>query len=465
MLDGGLGNDTLIGGYGSDTLSYASHNSVTGEHGFISLGASGIGVGEYFNATNQLLEIDTLQDIENVIGSSLVETIVGNAKDNILDGGFGDDRLVGGLGSDTASYISHDGGTTLLGERDTISLGLNGANGSYVRAGFVSTLGRFHFQTVESDVLVGGTQGIENVTGSNHSETINGNELNNVLEGRGGNDIINGGAGDDTYVFNGSGIGTDTLFDSSGADRITTDATAFKMAHVGNDLQITLPTGGFTIRDHFAGKPIESFVDGNGHTLVLATGLIGAAKPGVISGDNTSEYMDGGGGDDYLFGNGGKDHMLGSAGNDYLDGGKGNDILDGGSGDDMLFGDKGHDTFVFAPVEPDGLPPGNDTILDFVHGQDRIDLTAFDITSKQLAQLLNGLGEGSHGQRDKFDLAEYFGHDHHQDAGRSAGCGPTSQDPGPITIDTVDNDTVLSFDGGSIDIVGVQQLYANDFIV
>ena len=178
--------------------------------------------------------------------------------------------------------------------------------------------------------------------------------------------------------------------------------------------------------------------------------------------------MDGGGGDDYLFGNGGKDHMLGSAGNDYLDGGKGNDILDGGSGDDQLFGGKGHDTFVFAPVEPDGLPPGNDTILDFVHGQDRVDLTAFDITAKQLDQLLGGLGESSHHHGGIFDSVGYldFGRDHHQnDFGKFGSCGPANKDPGPITIETVGNDTVLSFDGGSIDIVGVQNLHANDFIV
>ena len=469
VLDGGLNNDTIFGGLGNDTVSYASHNNVTGENGTIQLGASGLGVGEYFTSTGQLLEKDTLHDIENVIGSSLNETIVGSPNDNILDGGFGDDRLVGDLGSDTASYISHDAAATVIAERDTITLGANGGNGSYVRSGYLFTGGRFHFQTFETDVLVS----IENVTGSNHSETINGNELNNVLEGRGGNDVINGGAGSDTYVFNGSGIGTDTLFDSSGADRIVTDATAYKMAHVGNDLQITLPTGSFTIRNHFAGDPIETFVDGKGHTLILATGLIGGDKAGIISGDNTSEYMDGGGGDDYLFGNGGKDQMFGSAGNDYLDGGTGNDILDGGSGDDQLFGDKGHDTFVFAPVEPDGLPPGDDMILDFVHGQDRIDLTAFGITEKQLDQLLGGPGDGAHHHDSLFDFhgglfdfAGYPGRDHRgDDFGKLGRCGPAGQDPGPITIETVGDDTVLSFDGGSIDVVGVQHLQANDFII
>ena len=44
-------------------------------------------------------------------------------------------------------------------------------------------------------------------------------------------------------------------------------------------------------------------------------------------------------------------------------------------------------------------------------------------------------------------------------------CGPAGQDPGPITIETVGDDTVLSFDGGSIDVVGVQHLQANDFII
>ena len=466
------------------------------------------GLAQYFtNGTNILLETDVLRDIENVTGSNLDELIIGNEKDNILDGGFGNDRIVGGDGSDTVSYISHDNGTSLQGETDIISLGLNGANGSYTRNGFVVG----HFITTETDVLVG----IENVTGSNHTEIIVGNELNNILAGRGGDDTIIGGDGDDTYDFRGSSQGNDRYFDSSGKDKILVDSlSTFYMSKSGNDLFIKLQTGTITVVNHFAGNPIETITDSNGKTLVLATGLIGGDKAGIISGDDSSEFMDGGGGDDYLFGNGGNDHMLGSAGNDYLDGGKGNDTLDGGSGDDTLTGGKGHDTFVFAPVSSDGLPAGNDVITDFVHGQDKIDLSAFHL---QLSDLFGYHGGGSNDKdgNDAFSLenGKSDAHAHNRpDQGQAANNNEGSQqngmadafwfndqqigqayqqsgfenanwfesnqlgdnsnpyadcqpDQSPITIQTVGDNTVLSFDGGSITIQNVTDLHPNDFIV
>ncbi|KGJ13131.1 M10 family metallopeptidase C-terminal domain-containing protein, partial [Paracoccus sanguinis] len=50
------------------------------------------------------------------------------------------------------------------------------------------------------------------------------------------------------------------------------------------------------------------------------------------------------------------------------------DVLDGGAGADWLVGDPGADIFVFSALDdPAG---GQDTIADFVRGEDRIDLSA-----------------------------------------------------------------------------------------
>jgi hypothetical protein len=48
-----------------------------------------------------------------------------------------------------------------------------------------------------------------------------------------------------------------------------------------------------TIVNEFAGRPIESIADRFGHSLVLATGLIGGNLPGIIAGTDGNDDMDG----------------------------------------------------------------------------------------------------------------------------------------------------------------------------
>jgi Ca2+-binding RTX toxin-like protein len=155
VLDGGLGDDSLIGGSGIDTADYTSHDSMAvqrGEQYVIALGV--IGRPGSFTLTSsplpgvsQVVESDVLIGIENVTGSNHAETITGNELANtldgrggndILDGGAGNDVIIGGDGIDTASYESHDAVAGVFGG-DVISLGQNGADGSYTRLGIVST--------------------------------------------------------------------------------------------------------------------------------------------------------------------------------------------------------------------------------------------------------------------------------------------------------------------------------------
>jgi Ca2+-binding RTX toxin-like protein len=78
-------------------------------------------------------------------------------------------------------------------------------------------------------------------------------------------------------------------------------------------------------------------------------------------------------------GNGLDNKLTGNMAVNVLSGLAGNDTLDGGSGNDTLIGGAGNDTFIFSS----GIK-GNkniDTIKDFVHGQDKIYLSA-DIFSK-----------------------------------------------------------------------------------
>jgi Ca2+-binding RTX toxin-like protein len=97
-----------------------------------------------------------------------------------------------------------------------------------------------------------------------------------------------------------------------------------------------------------------------------------------VHGKNGKDVLDGNDGNDELFGGNGKDSLFGGSGNDQLWGGRGKDLLDGGEGDDVLEGGKGKDTFQF------GLTFGNDTILDFEDGREKLDVSAAGLKAEDL---------------------------------------------------------------------------------
>ena len=93
-LEGGPGNDALDGRAGTDVASYADHAS--GVHADLGTGrATAPG------------EADALAGIEQLAGGSGDDVLIGDAAANRLDGGGGADRLRGGDGDDDL----HGGGT------------------------------------------------------------------------------------------------------------------------------------------------------------------------------------------------------------------------------------------------------------------------------------------------------------------------------------------------------------------
>jgi Ca2+-binding RTX toxin-like protein len=90
LLEGGRGDDSLVGGAGVDTVTYAhAKGPVT-----VSLLS-----GQSSGADGH----DTITGVENVVGSSFADSLTGDAGNNSISGGGGADTLVGGGGSDTLS--------------------------------------------------------------------------------------------------------------------------------------------------------------------------------------------------------------------------------------------------------------------------------------------------------------------------------------------------------------------------
>ena len=94
------------------------------------------------------------------------------------------------------------------------------------------------------------------------------------------------------------------------------------------------------------------------------------ATGGHASGDTISyfENVTGSMHNDVLIGNNMANVLRGLAGNDGLQGGRGDNTLEGGVGDDI---------FVFSP----GDASSEDVIVDFNDGNDKLDLSAYDIAS------------------------------------------------------------------------------------
>lgn len=183
------GNDVLTGTpSNNDTVTYASATApIT-----VSLA---IGVQQNTGGAG----LDTLINIENLVGSSFNDNLIGNTKNNSLNGRAGNDTLDGGVGSD--SMIGGLGNDSFVVNvvGDVVTENLNEGTDT-VNSSVTYTLPA----NVENLTLTGASP--INGTGNGLFNTITGNAANNQLNGGGGNDTINGGIGIDSLT---GGIGND----------------------------------------------------------------------------------------------------------------------------------------------------------------------------------------------------------------------------------------------------------------
>ncbi len=390
-IEGGLGDDTLVGGGGIDTASYAGATAgVT-----VSLNNQGAGQNTVNAGT------DNLSGFENILGSAFSDTLTGDSLSNTITGGAGNDflnpginalglvdLLDGGAGSDTVFFTDSSPVVAIL----------NGAldGSASVSGNVVATL-----------------RNIENLTGGGGHDTLTGDGNDNVIEGGLGDDTLVGGGGNDTVRFTGStpvtlnlatltaqntGWGNDTisgfenvrtgsgadniagdandniLYDGGGNDTYNGDAGVDTINYTNITTAVTVNLNTVTAQTVSTGNSdtitnIENVVGslGAANTLTGNTAgnrLTGGAAVDTIQGQNGNDTIFGGAGNDILLGgttgvtdDGSVDTLEGGAGNDYLSGGQGNDILRGGSGDDTLVGGVGNTAGQFFT----GIDAGDDT--------------------------------------------------------------------------------------------------------
>ncbi len=134
-LDGSDGNDTISGGAGNDILIGGRGNNLLN-------GGTGIDTADYSHSTLAVnvhlalgviqavntIESDTLNSIENVVGSVYNDTLTGTAGNNVITGGHGADRMNGNGGADRFHYSSALDSTST--GHDTIT-GFNAADDKF----------------------------------------------------------------------------------------------------------------------------------------------------------------------------------------------------------------------------------------------------------------------------------------------------------------------------------------------
>ncbi|KJZ36623.1 peroxidase family protein [Pseudomonas fluorescens] len=379
-LNGGLGADVMTGGSGNDTfvVDNVGDTVIEALNGGTDLVQTSLAT--YLLGAN--VENLTYTGVANFTGNgnALANTLTGGVGNDVLNGGAGGDRMVGLAGNDT--YVVDAAGDVVVevagGGVDSVQTSL----GNYTLDGNVENL-----TYTGAGNFVGNGNGLNNtITSGGGNDNLSGGGGNDILIGNGGNDTLNGDAGNDQLL---GGLGTDTLNGGTGDDSLDGgDGDDVMNGGTGNDT------------------------------------LLGGLGNDSLDGGNGSDLLQGGDGNDSLLGGGDNDTLLGGIGNDFIDGGNGNDTVTGGAGNDLMVASGGNDVFMFAA----GF--GTDQITGFDAnpnggGQDRLDITALNITAVNFAA--------------------------------------------SVTITDVGADTLLSFAGAdSIRLVGVADattVTANDFIL
>ena len=328
------------------------------------------------------------------------DTIIGLAGDDLITGSLGDDVLEGGKGSDTYVYNVGDGNDTIFDSQsasyETDRVILHGINADDVLVsrssndsddyiltflnGSIVTLDEQYWGTygsgIEEVVFDDGTvwskadlelQYVDNRDIHSY-DARRSSDRDDVITGSLGDDIISGSNGADTYIYtagDGNDLISDTTSSSSQIDKLvlhnieSNDVTLSRSLSDLDDLILTLSDNStIELNEYFwgYGQSIEQIIFDDGTVWT---------KADVEAALLTEEPED--------------DAIHGTDGNDTLNGTSDNEAFDGGLGDDTLSGKQGDDSYRYYSGD------GDDTIkeLSYHSGSDSLvfkDLNQSDVT-------------------------------------------------------------------------------------
>jgi parallel beta-helix repeat protein len=344
---------------------------------------------------------------EQLLGGQGNDTLNGAGGNDILIGGAGVDKLTGGTGADifrfTSTLDSYRTASTSFSDQiqdfnvtadkiDVSALGYSGlGNGKAgtLSVSYSASSGRTYIKSLDPDA-----------NGNRFEVSLQGNLLTTLTAA---NFIF----ANQSPPVNTAPVVADLLLDQSATENTpftyTVTQTSFRDAdndvltytatqNDGTALPTWVSFDPTTLT--FSGTP-NGTAAGAYNFLVTATDPSGASASDSFAltvADAPVNTVTGTGAGETLNGTAASDLILGLGGADTIRAGAGNDIVDGGEGRDALYGGSGNDVFRYANLSDSyrdydaGGQTATDTIYDFTHGQDKIDVSALGFL---------GLGDGS----------------------------------------------------------------------
>ncbi len=373
IAQGGEGTDTIVFDYGASNRSQSfsvGSNGAGGWNGTMSDGFAD-GNGWYASAYNfEKFDVRTGSGADSIdlrnVGTNLSISLGSN--DDTAWIGTGSDVVLGGEGND----VVH-----IAGAMAGFSITQDGIGGYFIQDIDLAdgNQGIDHLTGVETaafndgnvslpaytGLTLNGTTGNDTLNGNGNNDTISGLGGNDTINGNGGDDILNGGAGNNTMV---GGSGNDTIIGGAGTDKLDGGIGADDLrGGAGNDT--------YTVND--AGDLVTEKLNEGTADLVnssiawtLSANVEKLTLTGALNIDGTGNELA-----NTITGNTGNNLLKGLVGKDVINGGVGDDTIVGGSGADTLTGGAGADHFRFDVLE---AATSKDTIKDFVHGTDKIEI-------------------------------------------------------------------------------------------
>jgi Ca2+-binding RTX toxin-like protein len=287
----GDGNDTVLGGRGSDTLEFNGSEDVE------TFTVSGNDDGEVQllrDVGNIRMDLNQVEAIElNALGGDDVidaSALHASDVDLIVNGGTGNDQAILGAGDDDFIWNPGDGSDFVDGRDGTDTLVFNGADAPEVFTISDSTEGVQLFRDVGNIQMdLENVERVE-VNGLGDDDVIDGSGLTKPVElsadGGDGADLVTGGWGDDVLA---GGAGTDTLDGGQGNDLLTGGDDADKFQFTGEGFGDDI-IGDWAREDTLALNQVK-LADG---TPVTDVNQIDTNTDGLLNGDDDSfEVVDG----------------------------------------------------------------------------------------------------------------------------------------------------------------------------